>query len=270
MFYDSHAHFGSFASDEDIVSVVERAKEAGLSGIIAVGGSPAENAAALNAARLCPETVRAAVGYDRDEAASFGKGERESDLDELAGLLSGSESGPNRAVALGEIGLDYHYSGETAPAQRDLFRRQLEIAAQARVPAIIHSREAEDDTVEIIDACIDRELVSEGRGGVLHCFTGSISFAGQIVELGMYVSFSGIVTFRGAGGLHRAVREVPDDRLLIETDTPRLAPEPHRGKRNEPAHLKCIAETIAELRGCAVEELAEITAANAARLFKAR
>ena len=258
--FDTHCHFETTDAAE-IAAVLARAKEAGVEKILAVGGSPALNAAAV-AATACSEgrgkreegrsedlpIVLGAVGLDRDQvdlprdASSFS-------------LLPASFS----PSAWGEIGLDYHYSPETREAQLRLFAEQLEEARRRDLPVIVHTREAADDTIAIL-----REVPSRG---VIHCFTGGPDEAKAYLDLGFYVSISGIVTFRAADNVRESALVVPDDRMLIETDSPFLAPVPMRGKTNEPAFVKYTCEFLAELRGTPPDDFAELTFANAERLF---
>ena len=168
---------------------------------------------------------------------------------------------PDGALAAwGEIGLDYHYSADNRDAQISLFSAQLEEVRRRGLPAVIHTREADDDTIAL--------LRENPVRGVIHCFTGSPEFAKRLLDMGYYISFSGIVTFRAAEHVRDAWRVVPDDRLLIETDSPYLAPEPVRGGCNEPAYIAYICEFLAKLRGMSPDAFAELTFANAAALFR--
>jgi TatD DNase family protein len=166
------------------------------------------------------------------------------------------------ARAIGEIGLDYHYDFSPRELQRAVFRGQLQLARQLKLPIVIHTREAEDDTFAIL-----AEERAGDIGGVFHCFTGDRAMATRALDAGFHVSLAGIVTFPRALELKEVARLVPIDRLLVETDSPYLAPVPHRGKRNEPAHVVRVAEVVAELRGTSVAEIGEATSKNFARLF---
>lgn len=249
MFFDTHAHFDCFADAAEVRTVVERAAAAGVTRILAVGGSDALNRAALTAAETFPGRVFAAVGYDRDQA------DASPSVSELDRLLDRPG-----VVAVGEMGLDYYYQPDNAPAQCALFEAQLDLARQRGLPVLIHSREADADTIRLLSA-------GPAPKGVLHCFTGTAEFAARLLELGLWISFSGILTFRNADPLRAVAQTVPADRLLIETDTPFLAPVPHRGKRNEPAWVVHVAETLAKIRNDTVERIAHSTTANAERLF---
>jgi len=259
MYFDTHAHFNAFADPAEARAALERAEAAGVRRILAVGGSPEANRAALNAAAEWPGRVFAAVGYDRDQAES-------------APSLSGLEADLARpkVTALGEIGLDYHYQPDTAPAQRALFAAQLDLARRRNLPVIVHSREADQDTLDLLREHVPAWRGDPARIGVLHCFTGTAKFAAELLDLGLMISFSGILTFRNADPLREVARTVPADRLLIETDTPFLAPIPHRGHRNEPAWVVPVAETLANIRGDSLESIAHHTTANAETLFLAR
>ncbi|MFS1539380.1 MAG: metal-dependent hydrolase [Candidatus Phlomobacter fragariae] len=179
------------------------------------------------------------------------------DLDELARLASGSE-----VVALGETGLDYHYQSENAKLQQTSFRQHIRIGCQLNKPVIIHTREAQQDTLTIL-----REEQVGDCGGVLHCFTEDEKMAKALLDLGLYISFSGIVTFRNAEQIRQAARMVPLERILIETDAPYLAPVPYRGKENQPAYVRNIAHFLAQLKGLDIEEIARATSQNFCDLF---
>jgi len=253
---DTHAHLDGLGAPDELAAALTRAAEAGLSHIIAVGGEPGANALAVNVARARPDLVHAAAGYGRELA----DGPPETDT------LDAALQAP-QVVAVGEIGLDYHYLPETATQQEALFSGMLALARQHGLPVIVHSREAEDATHRLLAEHARLWPGDPARIGVLHCFTGSARFAKQLLALGLYISFSGIVTFKKADALRKVAAQVPADRLLIETDTPYLAPEPHRGKRNEPGYLPHVAETLAALRGVSRAALDERTTRNARLLF---
>lgn len=240
--FDTHAHFTG--SDEEIRALLERAQTQGVEYIMAVGGDEKLNDGALRASRLGagPE-IFYALGYDRDQAGR-------ADLADLD--FSG-------AAALGEIGLDYHYEGAAPKVQRAHFASQLEKARELNLPVVIHTREADDDTLGIL-----REIPSRG---IIHSFTGSKDFCRQLLDLGFFISFSGIVTFRAADNVRESALYVPDSRLLIETDTPYLAPVPMRGRANEPAFVAHTATFLARLRNSDPESLAALTTSNALSLL---
>jgi TatD family hydrolase len=294
---DSHAHFclrplsEPFATHDDawgdVSAQLLRAKEVGVDWVIAVGGDPIANKAAIDVVARFPGCVRAAVGWDRNLAVKGLMPARiERLLGELRALLDGGETGtedsrdPGSAVrsskgandvpsccAIGEIGIDLHYLPDLRSEQDALFRAQLGLARERSLPVIVHSREADAPTLDALRDHVRQWRGDAGRIGVLHCFCGDASFACQILDLGFLISFSGIITFKNAQSLRDVARMVPADRLLIETDSPYLAPAPYRGKRNEPAYVRQVAEAMAAARGCSVDVVAECTTGNAHRLF---
>lgn len=250
---DSHCHLDARAFDADREAVIERARAAGVVRMVAIGtgDGPPDLEAGIRLAERYP-FIDATIGVHPHDAAKAG----EETWVELASLASHP-----RVAAFGEIGLDYHYNFSPPEVQRAVFVRQMEIAREARLPIIIHTREAWQDTVELIRRHWPPEL-----GGVFHCFSGGPREAEQALELGFHVSFSGIVTFPKAAAVQEAARMVPSDRLLIETDAPYLAPVPHRGKRNEPAYVAETARFLAALRGLEPGEIARLAAENWSRL----
>jgi len=260
--FDTHCHFETTDAGE-ITAVLARAKAAGVEKLMAVGGSPALNAAAIAAATLenvkckmengelrsLPEVV-CAIGCDRDQAGV-------SKVDTSA-IFQFPFSIFNFS-AIGEIGLDYHYSPETRKEQMALFAAQLDEARRRNKPVIIHTREAADDTIALLEEIPSR--------GVIHCFTGKPDEAKAYLDLGFYISISGIVTFKAAENVRESALVVPDDRIMIETDAPFLAPVPMRGKPNEPAFVKYTCEFLAKLRGMVPDDFADLTFANAERAF---
>ncbi len=260
MWIDTHVHFDAGMTPEDVAGRIARAREAGVHRMVAVGCEPDANAAALAAARAHPDCLAAAVGYDRSMAGS------DADVDDIGRLLDAA--GDLSVAAIGEIGLDFYYTPETAVPQAELMARQLRLARERGLPVIVHSREADDVTLELLAAHARAWQGESGRIGVLHCFTGTAEFARRLLDLGFMISFSGILTFRNADSLRVVARLIPEDRLLIETDTPYLTPVPHRGVPNEPCYLPAVGAVMARARGMAIERLAEITTANAGRLFR--
>jgi TatD DNase family protein len=278
-FTDTHVHFdGSSAAT---AASVQRALAAGVNRLMAVGGSAELNAAAIAAARSFPGPVRLALGWDREQAGKISDFRFQiSDLNQEPGTKNEEPAFSLQPLAfrlppdlplaaIGEIGLDYHYHPDTQAAQCELFAEMLRLAAARNLPAIIHTREADDDSLRMLDEAGSRAQAAAGRLGVVHCFTGGEDFARALLDRGLYLSFSGILTFRNADMLRGAARFVPADRLLIETDSPFLAPVPKRGQRNEPAFVVHVAELLATLRGVTLEELADQTNRNAERLFGA-
>ncbi len=254
LYYDTHAHFEG--SPLETVALMERAGAACVGRIVAVGGSASLNAGALAAAQAYPERVRLALGFDRDQATSATPEVYVETLRRLAAAQP--------LAAVGETGLDFHYLPETAEAQGALFAAQLRLADEWALPVIIHTREADEATLRVLDETPWR---GAGLRGVVHCFTGDKAFAAQLLERQLAISFSGIVTFRNADMLRESAAFVPEERLLIETDTPFLAPVPKRGQRNEPAFVAHVAECLAQVRGTTAEAIAALTRENALRMF---
>lgn len=254
---DSHVHMDHLTEIEAAI-MVARALTADVRTMIAVGGSAAANRRVLDAARQFPREVFAAVGFDREHAAAAGT---------CGADLEAALSGGLPPVAVGEIGLDFHYRPETAAAQCELFRAQLAIAALHAMPVIVHSRDADAETIDALKDHAAGWKLDPARIGVVHCFTGGVDFALALLDLGFCVSFSGIVTFKNAAALREVAALVPEDRLMIETDTPYLSPEPVRGDRNEPRNLRHVAASVAAVRGRSVEDVAELTRRNALHLF---
>ena len=253
-YYDTHAHLE--ATPLETAALMDRAFAAGVTRIVAVGGSASLNAGALAAALAFPEQVRLALGFDRDQATASTP---ETFIETLRQLAS-----THPLAAVGETGLDFHYHPETESAQRALFAAQLRLADEWGLPVIIHTREADEATLRVLDGTPWR---GDGLRGVVHCFTGNKEFARQLLDRQLSISFSGIVTFRNADLLRESAAMVPDDRLLIETDTPFLAPVPMRGKRNEPAFVAHVAACLAAVRKTSPERIAESTRLNARQLF---
>lgn len=251
--FDSHAHPDASAFDEDRQEMLQRAREAGLSRLLAVGiwRGPGDFGDALELHRQQPDFVAASVGVHPHDCARV----PEEDWRELERLAALPE-----VVAVGETGLDYHYEHSPRDEQRRWFRFQIEVAERVGKPVIIHSRDADEETLEIL-----RE--TQPKQALIHCFTSTPEQAERYVEMGLHISVAGVVTFASAHALREAVQRIPLDRLLIETDCPYLAPVPHRGKRNEPAYVARVAEKVAEVKGLPVEEVARATTANAKRLF---
>ena len=247
---DTHCHLEMIRPDEDRRGVIERAFGSGLEAMITVASDPDSNRLALAIAEA-NRNIYCSVGVHPHEASLL--------TDSLKAELKGL-AGNDKVIALGETGLDYHYDHSPRDMQREAFRWHLSLAAETGLPVIIHSREADADTMEIL-----RQLPP--RRAVLHCFSGSPELLDLAREMGIYVSVAGPVTFRNAEGLRESVRHIPDELLLIETDSPYLAPVPRRGKRNEPAYVAHTAREVAALRGVSFEDIARITTVNAMKLF---
>ncbi|HOL72751.1 MAG TPA: TatD family hydrolase [Bryobacteraceae bacterium] len=251
MLADSHCHLDDPQFDADRDAVIERARAAGVERLLAVGtgSGPPDLEAGIRIAERWPH-IWATVGVHPHDAA---KAVPET-FERVRELLEHP-----RVVAAGEIGLDYHYDFSPRHVQREVFARQVEIARAAGKPIIIHTREAWADTLSVLGPGPHR--------GIFHCFSGGPEEAKQALELGFYISFSGVVTFPKAARVQEAVRIVPADRLLVETDAPYLAPVPRRGKRNEPAFVVETARKVAELRGETFEQVASVTWKNFARVL---
>jgi TatD DNase family protein len=253
---DSHCHLADAAFAADLSDVVGRARAAGVTHalvILAAGdATEAEQAARVHGLW---DGARFACGVHPHQAREC------PEAGSAAALVRERFERDPLTRAVGEIGLDYHYDFSPRDVQRRVFAEQVVLARELRRPVIIHTREAEADTFDVLQA--------EGRGevsGVFHCFTGDTAMARRVLDLGFSLSFAGIVTFPKAGSLREVARLVPDDRLLVETDSPFLAPVPHRGKRNEPAHVARVLAALAEVRRVHVDGLDAITSANFLRL----
>jgi TatD DNase family protein len=255
---DSHCHLADEKFRDDLAQVIDRAKAAGVVGALLIleGGNADESARAQRVEELWP-AVRIAVGVHPHIAHAYA-----GDPARAAAVVEAALDRTPSVRAVGEIGLDYHYDFSPRDVQQDVFRAQLGLARERRLPVVIHTREAEDDTLALIR--------DEGGGalrGVLHCFTGTPALARGALDLGFYISFAGIVTFPRARELRETARSVPLERLLTETDSPFLAPVPHRGSRNEPAHVAAVVAALAADRGIDPAVLAARTTDNYRALF---
>jgi TatD DNase family protein len=254
---DSHCHLAGEEFVADLDAVVSRARAAGLAGALCIlGAGDHDEAARARRVREVWPSVRFAAGIHPHHAGDFAASTAQA-IDVVRRSLD-----EERACAIGEIGLDYHYDFSPRSVQREVFAAQVRLARELGLPVVIHTREATDDTLRI--------LHEEGGGtlrGVFHCFTGDETAAREALATGFHLSFAGIVTFPRAVSLRDAARLAPADRLLAETDAPYLAPVPHRGKRNEPAYVVRVVETLAEIRGTAVEEMREQLSRNFGVLF---
>ena len=254
---DSHCHLADPVFAADLDDVLARVREAGLTHVLCIlAAGDAGEAAQAGRVEAGFDGARFAVGVHPHQAHQAAEPGR------AAGLVRAACAGGPQVRAIGEIGLDYHYDFSPRDVQRAVFAEQVALARELRKPVIIHTREAEDDTFDV--------LRSEGRGeitGVFHCFSGDVAMARRALDLGFLLSFAGIVTFPKAAGLREAAALVPDDRLLAETDSPFLAPVPHRGTRNEPARVCRIVETLAGVRASSVEAVDAQITANFLRLI---
>ena len=257
MFIDSHAHIDGHEFDEDRNEVIERAHAAGVSTILNVGtGDPHsdnfERAVELGKTHA---SVFTAIGTHPHDARLY---------DDAAEAKLKNLINNEHVIAWGEIGLDFHYDNSPRDVQIEVFKRQLRAARECDLPVVIHTREAEAETIEILR----NEYEGASRRGDFHCFSGSMKLAQSAIEIGFMISFSGIVTFKKAEDLRAVARHVPLDRLLIETDCPYLTPIPYRGKRNEPAYVVEVARCLAGLHGVELEEIGRITSENFNRFFE--
>ena len=257
MLIDTHTHLDDTRYQDDRDTTILRAHAAGVDACITIGCDLVTSRSAVALADSHP-TIYASIGVHPHEVKHISDGW----YDEFRRLAKHT-----KVVAYGEIGLDYHYNHSAPKEQRERFREQIQLAHELRLPVIIHTREAQEDTIAIL-----KEERAQDIGGVFHCFSGDAWLAKHALELGFYVSFSGILTFQNATTLREIAKTVPLDRLLIETDCPYLTPVPHRGKRNEPAFVALVAQQLALLRTeepqMSVETIGELTASNARRLFR--
>ena len=257
MFVDSHCHIDGPEYDADREEVIARAREAGVTMMLNVGTGDPHSGVFERSVQLAEKhsEIYSAIGVHPHDAKLFDAA-AEKRLIDLAKQSS-------RVIAWGEIGLDYHYDHSPREVQREVFRRQLRIARELNLPVVIHSREADEDTIAILQ----EEFSGAVRAGVLHCFGGGLQMALEAIALGFFVSFAGNLTFKKAEDLRDIARKLPLDRLLVETDCPYLTPVPFRGKRNEPARVVETARFLAELKRVELEEIGKVTTANFFTLF---
>ena len=253
MLFDTHAHLNAEQYNEDLEQVIERAKSEKVEKIVVVGF---DRPTITRAMELIEEYdfIYAAIGWHPVDAIDM----TDEDLAWIKDL-----SQHEKVVAIGEMGLDYYWDKSPKDVQKEVFRRQIALAKEVKLPIVIHNRDATEDVVTIL-----KEEGAAEVGGIMHCFTGSLETAKACMEMNFYISFGGPVTFKNAKKPKEVVKEIPSDKLLIETDCPYLTPVPFRGKRNEPSYVKYIAEQIAELREISFEELAELTTKNAKKVFR--
>jgi TatD DNase family protein len=254
MLIDAHCHLDSDEYGADRDAVIARARAAGLTRAVLIGQwhAPGNFGEALSVRDTDPSFFAATMGIHPHEVAAA----PEADFQMLEKMATDA-----RVVAVGETGLDYYYDRSPREVQQQAFRRQVQLAKRVRKPVVIHVRDAHDDCRRIL-----REEQAPA-GGIIHCFTGNADEAKGYLDLGFYISVAGVVTFKNAEHLREAVRIVPMERLMVETDSPFLAPVPLRGKRNEPANVKLVAAKVAEVKGLAAEEVERITAENTLRAF---
>lgn len=254
MLFDTHVHLNARQYLEDREEVITRAFETGVNHMVVVGFDEETIPLAIEIAEQY-DSIYAAVGWHPVDAIDFVE---EKHLEYLRKLTN-----HQKVVALGEMGLDYHWDKSPKEVQEKVFRIQIRLAKEIGLPIIIHNREATDDVIQIL-----KEEKANEVGGIMHCFSGSIKQMYECVDLNFHISLGGPVTFKNAKDVKEVAKEIPLDRLLIETDAPYLAPHPYRGKRNEPAYVKLVAEEIAILRNMNYDEICKITTENAFQLFR--
>lgn len=252
MIFDTHAHYDDEQFDEDREALLASMESAGITNIVNVGASLETTRKTLELAHKY-DFIHAAVGVHPSEVA-------ELDEDKFELLREWSQDG--RCVAIGEIGLDYHWPEPSPELQKKWFARQLQLARQQRLPVIIHSRDAASDTIEVM-----KENHAEEIGGVVHCFSYSKEIAKICVDMGFYIGIGGVVTFKNGKKMKEVVEQTPMDKILLETDCPYLAPEPNRGKRNSSLNLPLVVDAIAAIKGISAEEVIRITEYNAKRMY---
>ena len=252
MLFDTHVHLNAEQFEDDVTEVIERALQNGVKQMVVVGFDRPTITKAIQLVETY-DFLYASVGWHPVDAIDM--------TDEDLAWIEELSSHP-KVVALGEMGLDYHWDKSPKEIQHEVFRKQIRLAKVVKLPIIIHNREATADLVHIL-----KEEGAEEVGGIMHCFSGSVEVARECMAMNFYISLGGPVTFKNAKKPKEVAIEVPLDKLLIETDCPYLAPHPYRGKRNEPAYVKLVAQQIAELKGISLEEVAKATTENAKKLF---
>lgn len=253
MLFDTHVHLNASQFAEDEEEVISRAQAEGVSMMVVVGFDKETIQGAIRIAEKY-NFIYASVGWHPVDAIDM----KEEDLVWIEELASHP-----KVVALGEMGLDYYWDKSPKDIQKEVFRKQIRLAKKVKLPIIIHNREATQDIVEIL-----KEEDAGEVGGIMHCFSGSLETAKECIDMNFYISFGGPVTFKNAKKPKEVAAELPLEKLLIETDCPYLTPHPYRGKRNEPAYVKLVAEQIAELKGLSYEEVARQTTLNAKKIFQ--
>jgi len=253
MLFDTHAHLEDERFDEDREQLIEELPERGVAYVVNVGSTLETSRMSVELAARYP-FIYAAVGVHPHDVSQMSS----RDLDDIEALAKS-----HKVVAIGEIGLDYYYDFSPRKLQKEWFARQINLAYSLGLPIIIHDRDAHADVLDILKAHKDRIV-----GGVMHCYSGSWEMAKDFMDLGFYIALGGPVTFKNAKRPVEVAQKISLDRLVIETDSPYLAPTPHRGERNNPAYVRLVAQKIAEVRGMVFEEIAQVTLQNAKKLFK--
>jgi TatD DNase family protein len=252
MLFDTHVHLNAEQFNDDLQEVIDRAMAEGVTNMVVVGFDQITIEKAIKLAEQY-EFIYASVGWHPVDAIDM----TEDHLEWLREL-----AGHPKVVALGEMGLDYYWDKSPKEIQKEVFRKQIRLAKEVQLPIIIHNRDATADIVDIL-----KEEQAGEVGGIMHCYSGSVETALECIEMNFYISLGGPVTFKNAKKPKEVAESIPMERLLIETDCPYLTPHPYRGKRNEPAYVKLVAEEIAGLKGVSLEDVAEATAKNAKKIF---
>ena len=254
MIFDTHAHYDDEAFDADREALLESLPENGIAAAVDIGASPESCRKALELAHRYAH-IYAAIGIHPDDVGSL----TEADMR----WLEETAASEKKVVAIGEIGLDYYWDKEQHEVQKYWFRRQLAIAKRVKLPVVIHSRDAAQDTFDLL-----KEEHAEESGGVIHCYSGSAEMAKEYVKLGWYLGIGGVVTFKNAKTIKEVVAQTPLSHLVLETDCPYLAPAPHRGKRNSSLYLPLVVDAISAIKGITPEEVMEVTEQNARRMYR--
>lgn len=247
--FDTHAHYDDEAFDSDRESLISSLKDRGVVGIVSCGCDISSTVANQNLSHSFDDFYFAA-GFHPENLEDFSV----EDLEKLEPFFA-----DEKCVAVGEIGLDYHWMTSTKEKQKEFFVAQIELAGEKGLPVIVHDREAHGDTLDILKAT--------KPNGVLHCFSGSVEMAREVIKLGMFVGFNGVATFKNARKIPEIIKEIPLERIVLETDCPYLAPEPHRGKRNDSSFIPFIAQRIGEILGISAQEVLDVTNKNARALY---
>lgn len=247
--FDTHAHYDDEAFDSDRESLISSLKDRGVVGIVSCGCDISSTVANQNLSHSFDDFYFAA-GFHPENLEDFSV----EDLEKLEPFFA-----DEKCVAVGEIGLDYHWMTSTKEKQKEFFVAQIELAGEKGIPVIVHDREAHGDTLDILKAT--------KPNGVLHCFSGSVEMAREVIKLGMFVGFNGVATFKNARKIPEIIKEIPLERIVLETDCPYLAPEPHRGKRNDSSFIPFIAQRIGEILGISAQEVLDVTNKNARALY---
>ena len=253
--FDTHAHYDDEAFSEDRESLLSSVHENDVALITNIGASMESSKTTLELANS-HDFMYAAVGVHPNEVAEL----TEKDMDILVGYV---KENPKKVVAIGEIGLEYHYEEPDRDTQRYWFRRQLKLAKEVGLPVVIHSREAAEETYKIM-----KEEKAEELGGVVHCYSYSPELAAEFVKMGFYIGIGGVLTFKNGRKLKEVAERIPLDRIVLETDCPYMAPVPYRGKRNDSAKLHEVVKVLAEMKGLSEEEIADITFENGKKMYR--